>query len=223
MTKNGTLSYLDENDFYLLIDYYEDELILDKALEAVNHAISQHPFCVDFLLIKARLLLHNDRPYRAMRFLDKAEVIAPLEVETHLLRAKAFGALGEFDQAMQLLERAKKFCAGSDLVDIHLCESTICEGMKDFDGMFDSLVEALRLDPQSEEALERIWISVELSKKYEESVFIHLEVLDDDAYSYQAWFNLGHAYACLGEYRKAIEALEFSFLINPDFELGYLD
>lgn len=38
-----------------------------------------------------------------------------------------------------------------------------------------------------------------------------------------AWYNLGHAYSCLGEYEKAVEALEYSFLINSHFEQGYLD
>lgn len=223
MNENGTLSYLEEHDFHHLIDYYEDEFLLNKALEAANHAISQHPFCADFLLVKARLLLHHDRPYRAMRFLDRAEVIAPLEVEVYLLRAKAFSALGDYDQALTLLDQAKKFSTGSDLLDLYLCESAICEGMKDFERMFESLARALQLDPSSEEALDRIWISVELSKKYHESILVHERVLDVDAYTYQAWFNLGHAYACLGEYRKAIEAIEFSFLINPEFELGYLD
>lgn len=38
-----------------------------------------------------------------------------------------------------------------------------------------------------------------------------------------AWFNLGHAYYAKFEYEKAIEAFEYSFLIQPDFVLGYLD
>ncbi|MBK9043077.1 MAG: tetratricopeptide repeat protein [Saprospiraceae bacterium] len=38
-----------------------------------------------------------------------------------------------------------------------------------------------------------------------------------------AWYNLGHAWSCIGEYEKALEALEYSYLINPQFEQAYLD
>ena len=36
-------------------------------------------------------------------------------------------------------------------------------------------------------------------------------------------YNLGHAYNCLGEYEKAIDALEYSFITEANFENGYLD
>ncbi len=224
MNENGSLGYLEEIDFHELINYYEEEFLIDQAIEVADHAIGQHPFCVDFLMIKARLLLTDDKPYRAMRYLDQAEVMSPFELDVHLLRARVFSVIGEVEQAKTLLDNAKKFSPGSeDRIEIYLCEAAINENIKDFDRMFIALSKALREDPSNEEALERVWVSVELSKKYEESIALHLELLEQDSYLYQAWFNLGHAYSCIGEYRKAIEAIEYSFLINADFELGYLD
>jgi len=224
MNETGDLGYLEENDFHVLITYYEDEFLIDQAIEVADHAMGQHPFCVDFVMIKARLLLSDDKPYRAMHYLDQAEVISPFELEIYLLRARVLSALGEVDQAKSLLDDAKKFSPGSkERIEIHLCEAAIHENNKDFDKMFTALSEALIEDPTNETALERVWVSVELSKKYEESITLHLQLLEHDSYLYQAWFNLGHAYSCIGEYRQAIEALEYSFLINADFELGYLD
>jgi tetratricopeptide (TPR) repeat protein len=85
------------------------------------------------------------------------------------------------------------------------------------------LKESLHLDPKNEEALERMMVCTELSRKYEESVYFLEELLDLEPYSYLAWFNLGHAYLYLGDYDKAFEAMEFSYIINEDFENGYLD
>ncbi len=224
MNESGDLGYLEENDFHQLINYYEDEFLIEQAIEVADYAINQHPFCVDFLMIKARLLLSDDKPYRAMQFLDQAEVMSPYELDVYLLRARVFSAIGEAEQAKTLLDDAEKFSPGSeDRIEIYLCEAAIHENIKDFDRMFSALSKALREDPSNVEALERVWVSVELSKKYEESITLHLELLENDSYLFQAWFNLGHAYSCMGEYRKAIEALEYSFLINADFELGYLD
>lgn len=95
--------------------------------------------------------------------------------------------------------------------------------MKDYNAMYDALSNAVLIDTKNEEAMERIWISAELSRRYEDSVQLHLTIIDKDPYNYQAWYNLGHGYNCIWEYEKAIDALEYSFIINPEFESGYLD
>ncbi len=221
--QQGDQMYLAEKDFCQLINYYEDEREVTRALDVVDHAISLHSYCADFLIIKARLLLATSKPLRALRYLDQAEIISPSELDVYLLRARVLCELGHFDTALAILESAQKFSVGTDLVEISMCEAFIFERQKMFDKMFDALATALRLDPQNEEALERIWWSVENSKKYDESIEFHKELLDRDAYSYLAWFNLAQGYSCNGDYVKAIEAMEYSFLINPDFEMGYID
>jgi tetratricopeptide (TPR) repeat protein len=110
-----------------------------------------------------------------------------------------------------------------DKVEFYLAEASVHEAMKNFSKMFKSLSKALRLDPKNEVALEKMWMSVELTKKFKESVKLHEKVLEFDAYNYLAWFNLGHGLAGIGEYYQAINAMEYSFLIREDFELGYLD
>lgn len=222
-TEQGEQMYLAEKDFYQLISYYEDEYEIPKALDVVDHAISLHSYCADFLIIKARLLFGMHKPLRALHHLDQAEIISPRELDIYLLRAKVLCEIGHLETAFAILASARKFSVGTDLVDIALCESHIYEKQKFYDKMFEALKEALRIDPSNEEALERIWWSVENSKKYDESIAFHRELLDRDAYSYLAWFNLGQGYSCKGDYADAIEAMEYSFLINPDFELGYLE
>jgi tetratricopeptide (TPR) repeat protein len=219
----GEQMYLAEKDFYQLIHYYEAEYEITKALDVVDHAISLHSYCADFLIIKARLLFNMHKPLRAMQYLDQAEIISPQELDIFILRAKVLVELGHVDAAGAIIEAARKFSVGSDLVEIAICESHLYEKQKLYDKMFESLMTALRIDPGHEEALERIWWSVENSKKYEESITFHHELLDRDAYSYLAWFNLGQGYACIQQYEKAIEAMEYSFLINPEFETGYLE
>jgi tetratricopeptide (TPR) repeat protein len=52
---------------------------------------------------------------------------------------------------------------------------------------------------------------------------LHKSIIEKDPYNYQAWYNLGHGYNCIWEYEKAIDALEYSFIVNPEFESAYLD
>jgi tetratricopeptide (TPR) repeat protein len=121
------------------------------------------------------------------------------------------------------LEQIKIKSLKSEITDILICESYIYEAMKDYEMMYEVLKESLHIDPKNEEALERMMVCTELSRKYEESVFFLEELLNIEPYSYLAWFNLGHSYLYLGDYEKAYEAMEFSYLVNEDFENGYLD
>src|SRR5690606_36634701 len=63
----------------------------------------------------------------------------------------------------------------------------------------------------------------EWSRRYQESIDFHYKLLDQDAYNSLAWYNLGHAYIGIGDYPNANRALEYIFIVQPDFKNGYLD
>ena len=223
LSENGNIPYLDEKVCYKLIDYYESEYQIEKALEVVDIAIDQFQYRVEFYLIKVRLLLQDQNPKKALEVLTKAENISPMENEMMILKARVFNNLGRYEEAFEIIESLKAQSSKFEMSDIYLCESYVHENMKRYDEMFNSLKNSLRIDPNNFEALERIWSSVELSRMYESSIQFHQELLDRNPYSFLVWYNLGHAYSFLGEYEEAIDALEYSFLINKNFELGYLD
>lgn len=221
--EHGEIGYMQEKVYLQLIEYYEDEYLLDKALEVVNIAIDQYKYRSEFYIIKARLLLMGNKAKESLKFLEKAESIAPFEREIPILRARALAMNKDFNGALDILTDLKESSTKSDMVDILIAESYVYEYMKNYDIMYDCLSTAALIDPKNEEAMERIWISAELSRRYDDSVKLHLEIIEIDPYNYQAWYNLGHGYNCIGEYSKAIDALEYSFIIKPDFESGYLD
>jgi len=60
-----------------------------------------------------------------------------------------------------------------------------------------------------------------MSRKFDESIQLYNQIIDQDPYSYKAWYNLGHAYTYFGNYGAAIEAYEYAFIINNEFEWAY--
>ncbi|MCC6754713.1 MAG: tetratricopeptide repeat protein [Saprospiraceae bacterium] len=213
-----------EEAYYLrLIQYYERHFQLDKALNLVDQALLLYKYKQDFYLIKSKLLMAALRPADALEVLDQVYAISPMNQDIPLLRARAHALMCHYSESLGIIMDLKCNIQETDLPDVLLVEAFIYETMKDFNKMFDTLREALLINPNNHEALEQIWISVEFSKKYEESIRLHQNIIDQNPYSYLAWYNLGHAHSCLGEYEKAVEALEYSFLINPQFEQGYLD
>ncbi|MCO6463597.1 MAG: tetratricopeptide repeat protein [Saprospiraceae bacterium] len=221
--EQGEVGYLEEKIFFQLIEYYEDEYLYEKSLEVVDIALQQYKYRSDFYIVKARLQLNLNKIDAGLETLRIAENVAPFEREIGILKARAYAFKKQFDLAQEILQDLSLGATKSDFVDILIAESFVYEHMKDFDAMYNALATAVAHDCRNEEAMERIWISVELSRRYEDSVELHKSIINNDPYNYQAWYNLGHGYICIGEYEKAIEALEYSFIVNPEFESAYLD
>ncbi len=219
----GELPVSNEENLLNIISYYEREKEVDKALDVVNLAIEQFKYQVDFYLAKTRLLLKKNKIKEAQEILKNAESLAPGEVEISILNAIIFCEKYQYNAALQLLGQISSDVPVAQQARIKLCVAYVFEHMKDYDKMFQVLQETLAIDPDNQEALEKIWVSVELSKKYEESIEFHQEFINNHPYAYLAWYNLGQAFSSIGEYEKAIDALEYSFLINEFFEMGYRD
>ena len=55
MSQQGNVSFLDEQDFLKLINYYEKEFLFEKAIEVADYALNQYGFSADFHIKKAQL------------------------------------------------------------------------------------------------------------------------------------------------------------------------
>lgn len=221
--KSGLIGYIDERAYITLIEYYKDNFQIDLAIQAVNTALEQFTFRSDFYAIKARLLLVDRKPQEAIDVIESGEYINPGDQDLLLIKAIAFGQMRKMEEAFSIIEELKEHSYQRNESEIAITESYLFEQIKDFDKMFESLREVLLINPNHVEALERVWLSVELSKRYEESVKLHELLLKKDAFNALAWYNLGHAYACSGEYANAIDSLEYAFLSDSSFEIAYLD
>ncbi|HPG07963.1 MAG TPA: tetratricopeptide repeat protein [Saprospiraceae bacterium] len=219
----GEIRFLGEERILDIINYYEQDEQWEKAMEVVEIAIGKHKYQVEFYLAKGRLLLRMGDLEEANQILRKAESLAPTEIEIVILRSLILCEQEQYEDALQQLQDYKVIADSPQHTRLLICEAYVYEHMKDFDFMFFTLKEALAQDPRNIEALEKMWVSVELSKRYEESLVFHRQLIDIDPYSQHAWYNLGHAYTCLGEYPEAINALEYAFLIDDRYEIAYRD
>jgi len=221
--ENGNIEYLNEKTFFQLIGYYETEREYEKALDVAKLALEQFKYRSDFYIATSRLLLKVNAVEDCLEYLEKAQAIAPYENDIITLKVKALALSGEYDAAFHSLEYLKQNTLKGDLVDVYLCEADIHSEMSNHSERFNVLKKAIKLDCKNQEALEKFWIATELSKKYFESADFMNEIINKNPYNYLAWYNLGHALSFSGEYEEAIDAIEYSFIINPDFAEGYFD
>jgi tetratricopeptide (TPR) repeat protein len=186
--EQGQVDFLREETINQLLSYYERGGQLDKAMEVVNIALDQYKYRSDFYIAKARLLLQLKQIKACLDVLDVVQNIAPYETDIPILRARALSMSGQFAEALSILADIKEQALIGDLVDIHICESHVYETMKQYDDMYSSLIDAITIDPLNPFVLRRLWVSVDLSRRYEESITLHNKLLDANPYSMvQPW------------------------------------
>ena len=219
----GRHIYFNDHEYQQIITYYDVECDFDRALEIIDRAIQQFSYRSDFLCLKARILLKKGYVDKAAEMIERAELVSPQELEIQFLKARIYIHQRLFNEAILLIDDLKAKATHSDLEDVYLVEGFFYENVQEFDLMFQCVKKALIINPNSEEALHTMHAAVEQSKNYEESILLHKVIVDNHPYNHLAWFNLGHSYGCVGEYQKAIDALEYVFIISPQYEQGYLD
>lgn len=223
LESKGGVCFPDERPFHTLIDYFEGEHLLGRALEVAGHAILQFGYAPEFYLRKAEILLEKKKPEQALATLDQLDGLVPGCLSTSLLRAEGLAAMGMQHEAILLLDGLKSDATDSEMSDIYVREALIFHQAKQYERMFYVLKAALKYSPTNNEALSRMWYCVEHARKHEESIVLHHAILDEHPYCTLAWYNLGAAYYYECEYEKAAEAYEYAFLTREDFEFAYRD
>jgi tetratricopeptide (TPR) repeat protein len=223
MWENDSVGFFEVSSFIRLLEYYNNKG-QNKMIEALlDIALSQHPTSAQLLIRQANFLFENDNVEGALEILEKTTLVDAGEIEVYFLKAEILAFQRRYDEAQIELDKSLTYANDLDYYDILLQRANIYEDEGNFEEMFEVLKDAVMLNPQGEEALNRMWLTVELSEKYDESIQLHNKLLDKDAYSYQSWFNLGHAHFCKKQFHKAIEAYDFAFTIKEDFEPAYRD
>ena len=92
--RNGSnRSFLDEESFEKIIDYFDDQEDLSKALEAAETAIEYYPYSSSLLIKKADLLLATRKYSEALQILEKAELFDSSDINLYILKTDAYLAM----------------------------------------------------------------------------------------------------------------------------------
>jgi len=223
MSQKGMVGFYEKTVWLDFVQYFENEPNLKKAIEICDLAMTQHVSSMEFLFHKSRMLVELGEFGKALNCLDHALSFSPDNFDLNFLRAEIWVQLGEFQLAYDTLKRIYKSSDVERQSQIILLLAKIHEINEDFKKMFSVLRKALRKDPNNPLLLNKVWFAAELSGAYQESLELHLELIEETPYSFLAWYNLGQAYFCLEDYEKAAEAFEYVFIINDQFEIGYKD
>jgi tetratricopeptide (TPR) repeat protein len=220
--RNGQASiFLEEDAFEKIIDYYDDQEEISKALEAAEMAIEYFPFSAPLLIRKADLLLATRKYHEALELLEKAELFDASDINLYILKTDAYLAMDMHEQAVALLEQAVASFEGEEKIELLFELADVYDDYEEFDKVFDCLKVILEEEPGNEEALYKICFWTDFTGRNEESIRLHSKIIDEHPYNELAWFNMAAAYQGLKLYEKAIDAYQYALAIDEKFDYAY--
>ncbi len=220
--RNGrTNSFMEEDAFGKIIDYFQEKEELSRAMEAAEMGAEQYPYSAALLIKKADILLANRRYKDALDVLEQAALLDSSDINLYILKTDAYLALDQQEKAVALLEEALGLFEGDDRTDLLFELADVYDDYEDLEKVFDCLKMILEEEPNNEEALYKICFWTDFTGRNEESIRLHQRIIDEYPYNELAWFNLAAAYQGLKLYEKAIDAYQYAITIDEKFDYAY--
>ena len=220
--KDGeSYSFIEEESFERIIDYFDDKEDIAAAIEAVDYGIQQYPFSALLQIKKADLLIATRRYNEALSLLEKAELLDRTDINVYILKTDAYLALDQQKKAALILEQAIQTFEGDEKIELLFELADVYDDYEEFDKVFNCLKLILEQDPTNDEALYKICFWTDFTGRNEEAITLHQKIIDEHPFTELAWFNLGAAYQGLKLYEKAIDAYQYALAIDEKFDYAY--
>jgi tetratricopeptide (TPR) repeat protein len=220
--KNGrNHSFIEEESFEKIINYFQEKDDLPKALEAAENGAEQYPYSSLLLVKKADILIATRSYQKALDILGQAALLDSNDINLYILKTDAYMALDQQEKAVAILEEALELFEGEERVELIFELADVYDDYEEFDKVFDCLKIILQEEPTNEEALYKICFWTDFTGRSEESIRLHQQIIDDYPYCELAWFNLAAAYQGIKLYEKAIDAYQYAITIDEKFDYAY--
>src|SRR5579872_3673513 len=193
-------SFLEEEAFERIIDYFDDTEDLPQAVEAVELGIEQYPYSSALLVKKADLMIATRRYHEALGILEQVELLDSSDINLYILKTDAYLALDQPQKAATLLESALLHFEGEERIEM----------LFELADVYDDY-----------EELYKICFWTDFTGRNEESIRLHSQIIDEKPYNELAWFNLAAAYQGLKLYEKAVDAYKYALAIDEKFDYAY--
>lgn len=216
-------SYFDESELEEIVDFYLFNSNFEKALEAANNGLEQYKFSTTFYQKKAEVYIELNDLSAAMENIELAESLSPAESSLMLLKADVYTQQRKFKLAVKIVQELLDNAPKDEKVDLYLELADVYEEWEKYFKVIENLQNCLFLEPNNEEALNRMWFTIELTEHYDQSIAFHSKLVDKDPYSAGAWYNLAHAYNGVNNFDKALESFEFVLAIDEEYTPAYID
>lgn len=212
--------FFDVIEFEVIINYYLDNEEQFNAADAINTAISMHPYSSEIQLLKAELYSTEKKFDEALKILDYLEQIHTEKSDVLYLKGQIFFNKGDLDSADENFQKAIEACT-EDKSDLLYRISSIYFVEEELNIAIRYLLEAHKLDPKHFATLFDLGYSYEKINNVDKSFHFYNKLLDLYPFTQNVWYNLGIVLTKQGKFDVAIDAYDYCIAIDPEYSSAY--
>ena len=221
MLKTNSVYFFDSNEFEQIILYYVDNGKFSLAKKAIKLGLSQHPSSVSLKLIQVELLILDDKLEIAEKILDQLQEIEPSNEEIYIQKATIYSKKGKHKNAVESLQTALLFA--EDDADILSMLGMEYLHLDDFDTARFNFAKSLDVSFDNYSSLYNIIYCYDMLDQHKEAIDYLSEFIENEPYSEIAWHQIGRQYFVIENFDKALEAFDYSILIDENFIGAHLE
>ena len=215
MLKSNSVYFFDSNEFEEIILFYVDTGKFSLAKKAMKLGLAQHPTSVALKLIKVELLVLDEKLDEAEKLLDKLQEIEPSNEDVYIQKATIYSKKGKHKNAVESLQTA--LLLADDEAEILSMIGMEYLYLDDFDTARSNFAKSLNVEYENYSSLYNVIYCYDMMDQHDEAIIYLQEYLENEPYSEIAWHQLGRQYYIISNYKKALEAFDYSILIDDEF------
>ncbi len=221
MLKTNSVYFFDSNEFEEIILFYVDSGKFSLAKKALHLGLSQHPTCVSLKLIQVELLILDEKLEKAEKILNELAEIEPSNEDIYIQKATIFSNRGDHQKAVDNLKIALLYAdEDAEILSMIGMEYLYLE---DFDTARFNFAKSLDVHYENYSSLYNIIYCFDMMKKNDEAIAYLKDYIEKDPYSEIAWHQLGRQYYIVFDYQNALQAFDYSILIDDNFIGAHLE
>ena len=181
----------------------------DEAEATVQKVLAANPRSADDLRLAGELFLFKD-PKQSLGYFSRAEAVKP-DARTELLVARAYQRLGQQDQAMQWLEKARNRAPNNPDV-LRAVAAYLREA-----GQYDQAISILKSIPRKDaNSLAELGYTYQVAGKKKEAADTYVQAADAAKGQIEIQLNAAQALVNAGEFGRAETMLKRADALQPD-------
>ena len=215
LVSESSVPFFDSEQFELIADFYLQTDQFEKAREVIGIALHQYPYSSIFLIQSGHLKIYDNQIDEAIEIAEKIRLIEPFNSDVYLLFGNAYDAIGQYEEAISYYHQAIE--KGAEKDDVYLFIAYSYQNWDKYSLAVEALKKALIFNKNNTQALGELAFCCDFIEETSEIKSFVKAFIDDNPYSYMAWYCLGSICCKNEELDEAIESFDYAVVINEQY------
>ncbi len=222
MISGSQKCYFDVDEFEEIIDHYLSAGRQNRAFNAVQQALRQHPSSTSLQLKMAVILNEKSRPLESLNILRTLEKIEVSNPEIYFTKGIALNLADRKEEAIKQFNRAIML-TDDGRAELMYNIAMVFEQKNEYHTALDFMLRAYELEPGNLSFIYDIAYCYERAGESDKAIEYYNKYLDIDPFSENVWYNLGVVFNRTEDYEQAIEAYDYAIALDDEYSSAWFN